>query len=406
MLDFRPANGDLKLRFIFQDVTLNDAVPQPIGARESVYLDLVRSLAAFVVVLDHAPEVFAMPGSPRWGHQAVMVFFVLSGYVICNTADTRERSLRVFLVARFARLWSVLLPALLLTVVCDVVGRTFGTYPAAYQLVPANLPVVRIGATALFLSETWVSIQPLSNGVVWSLCAEFWYYMLFAAWVFLPRGRMRVIGVTVAALLAGHKALLLLPIWLMGVLLQRSAPLRRLGIAANLGLWAGSLIVIFWVLAPRAYDGPTGLMQQVVGPWLFRQLDQARVFWLDWVFGLVVAAHLLGARVVAGRVPMERIARPVRWCAGISFAAYLFHMPLLTLSAAFLPPDDGWIGIVFSLVVIAVLGPPVERSKRYWRRSLDRIAAGLFALLQRSGNAGNEQGKRFQPKMNADDAGY
>src|ERR1700712_2326164 len=69
--------------------------------RESIYLDLVRSLAAFAVVIDHAPTVFDLPNIPRWGHQAVMVFFVLSGYVICHVADTRETTLRVFLVARF-----------------------------------------------------------------------------------------------------------------------------------------------------------------------------------------------------------------------------------------------------------------------------------------------------------------
>ena len=54
--------------------------------RYSLYLDLVRALAAFVVVIDHAPPLFDMPGAPRWGHQAVMVFFVLSGLVIGHVA--------------------------------------------------------------------------------------------------------------------------------------------------------------------------------------------------------------------------------------------------------------------------------------------------------------------------------
>jgi peptidoglycan/LPS O-acetylase OafA/YrhL len=77
-----------------------------------VYLNFVRALAAFFVVLDHAPTLFDLPNGPRWGHQAVMVFFVLSGYVICNVADTRETDVCSFLVARLARLWSVLLPAM------------------------------------------------------------------------------------------------------------------------------------------------------------------------------------------------------------------------------------------------------------------------------------------------------
>jgi peptidoglycan/LPS O-acetylase OafA/YrhL len=61
-----------------------------VSRRESIYLDFVRALAAFLVVLDHAPTLFDLPNGPRWGHQAVMVFFVLSGYVICNVADNRK----------------------------------------------------------------------------------------------------------------------------------------------------------------------------------------------------------------------------------------------------------------------------------------------------------------------------
>lgn len=350
---------------------------EALDRRESIYLDLVRSLAAFAVVLDHAPTVFDLPGIPRWGHHAVMVFFVLSGYVICHVADTRETTLRSFLVARFARLWSVLVPAMALTIVCDLVGRQFGHNPAAYEFVPFNLPLVRIGAVLGFVAESWVSIQPFSNGVVWSLCVEFWYYMLFAAWVFAPPGRTRIIAVSVAVLFAGHKALLLLPIWLMGVALQRARTLRRLPPEVNVALWGGGILVIGWILATHAYNPVTEAMAHFVGPWIFTQLAQARVFWFDWVFGLAVAAHLLGARTVMTRLPLERIAAPIRWCAGVSFAAYLFHMPLLHMWAAFLRADQGWLGIALTLAVIALLGPPVERSKRWWRRVLDTIAGAL-----------------------------
>ena len=356
------------------ETALQLPVSQSLGRRGSIYLDLMRSLAAFVVVFDHAPTLFDLPSVPRWGHQAVMIFFVLSGYVICHVADTRETTPRAFLVARFARLWSVLVPAMVLTIACDLIGRTLGHNPAAYALAPSNLPLVRVGAALGFLSESWVSIQPLSNGVIWSLCAEFWYYMLLAAWVFTPPGRVRVAAVVVAMLFAGHKALLLLPIWLMGVALQRSRTLRRVGPTANVALWTGSFLFVGWVLATRAYDPVIKAMESLVSPWVFTQLAQARVFWFDWVFGLAIAAHLLGARTVASRLPLEWIAKPVRWCAGVSFAAYLFHMPLLHFWAAFLPADRGWLAIALTLALIATLGHAVERSKGWWRRQLNRVA--------------------------------
>lgn len=338
--------------------------------RESIYLDIVRSLAAIDVVFGHAAELFTLPSTGLWGHQAIMVFFVLSGYVIAYVADTRETGLRVFLIARLARLWSVLVPALVLTVVCDIVGRTFGTDPRGFAGSPADLPMIRIGAMLAFVSESWVSIQPLSNGAAWSLCLEFWYYVMFGLWVFLRPGWIRAAVVLGAGLLAGHKGLLLFPVWLMGVALQRVPVIRRHPAWVDLALWAGGLLVMAWIVLTRAYDPAIAAMQNAVTPWFFTQLAQARVFWLDWLFGFAVAAHLLGARQVASWLPLERIAVSSKWCAGVSFAAYLFHFPLLHLWAAFLPPDKGWLAIALTLAVIGVLGPPAERSKGAWRRLL------------------------------------
>jgi peptidoglycan/LPS O-acetylase OafA/YrhL len=344
-----------------------------IGKRESIYLDLLRSLAALTVVIGHAASEFPLPHIYIWGHEAVIAFFVLSGYVICNVADTRETDARRFIVARLARLWSVLVPAMVLTFACDTAGRNFG-HTAAYAHVPVDHLLIRVSAVLVFLSETWVSIQPLSNGVVWSLCAEFWYYMIFAAWVFTPPGRLRLALVASACALAGHKALLLLPIWLMGVALQRWRPLRRLGPRTGAAVFAGSFVIIAAILLSGISQPLTHVMEGWVGPWIYRQLAQARIFWFDWVLGALFTAHLAGARVVMAHVPIERIAAPIRACAGVSFAAYLFHVPLLDFAAAFLRPDQGWLAIALTLLVIATLGRLAERSKSSWRRALDAFS--------------------------------
>ena len=63
----------------------------------SIYLDLVRFLAAVVVLLTHlAYKRFTGGLIIEWrtyGNDAVMVFFVLSGYVIAHTVATRDREL-------------------------------------------------------------------------------------------------------------------------------------------------------------------------------------------------------------------------------------------------------------------------------------------------------------------------
>jgi peptidoglycan/LPS O-acetylase OafA/YrhL len=351
--------------------------PQAIGRRESLYLDLVRSLAALAVVIGHAASIFPLPHVYVWGHEAVIAFFVLSGYVICNVADTREGDARVFLVARLSRLWSVLVPAMLLTVACDYAGRAFGPHVEAYAHVPHDLPLVRVGAVLVFLSESWVSIQPLSNGVVWSLCAEFWYYMIFAAWVFAPPGRLRVVLVAAACLLAGFKALLLLPIWIMGVALQRARPLRGLGPRTSVALFVGAFVILAIILVSGVSLPLTHVMKGWVGPWIYKQLAQARIFWFDWLLGALFAAHLAGARRVMAWLPLEYIAAPIRGCAGVSFAAYLFHEPLLDFCAAFLPQSQGWLAIGLTLGVVATLGRAAERSKSWWRLRLDLLSRCL-----------------------------
>lgn len=201
---------------------------------------------------------------------------------------------------------------------------------------------------------------------------------MFAAWVFVPPGRLRVAAVAVAAVLAGPKALLLLPVWLMGVALRRAPRLQDAPLLIAAPAFIVGLLAVGWVLATTSYNGPIGFVERNVSPWIFLHLGQARVFWYDWLFGLIVTVHFLGARGVAELLPLERIQGAIRWCAGISFAAYLFHAPLLHFFSAFVPRDLGWIAVGLTLLVIAVLGPAVEGSKRWWRRSLERVAARLF----------------------------
>src|SRR5450432_3847495 len=91
----------------------------------SDYLDLIRFGAAVAVFLRHirsdifGPWLWQMRG---YGHTAVIAFFVLSGFVIAYTCGSGKHSdLRDFAVSRLARLYSVIVPAILLTIAIDVV---------------------------------------------------------------------------------------------------------------------------------------------------------------------------------------------------------------------------------------------------------------------------------------------
>ena len=107
-----------------------------------INLDFVRGLAALVVLVNHArgfvmkapadlesrPDVLGLGYYflTGFGHQAVMVFFVLSGFFISRSIlhlIAREQwTWRRYLISRMARLWAVLIPALLLTLLFDKLG--------------------------------------------------------------------------------------------------------------------------------------------------------------------------------------------------------------------------------------------------------------------------------------------
>jgi hypothetical protein len=78
------------------------------------------------------------------------------------------------------------------------------------------LTVTALSVSALFVNELWHhSIVPLSNGPVWSIGFEFWYYVIFAAIIFPAKFRL---ALSLAAMvIAGPRILLLFPVWLTGV---------------------------------------------------------------------------------------------------------------------------------------------------------------------------------------------
>lgn len=89
----------------------------------SIYLDLVRFTAAVTVFFGHVSGS-RLTGGLFWqmgpyGPEAVDVFFVLSGFVIAYVYDTREHSLTDYAVSRFARIYSVAIPALIVTFILD-----------------------------------------------------------------------------------------------------------------------------------------------------------------------------------------------------------------------------------------------------------------------------------------------
>lgn len=341
----------------------------------SLYLDLLRFGAATVVLLTHAcPVLFPSLKLPWPGHSAVVVFFVLSGFVIAHATNRADLRPAEYANHRAARILSVTIPALILSgfVTAMVADRPLDPFEDMI-----GGPVERatqLLLSLLFLGQAWaLDVFPPLNGPYWSLNYEVWYYVLFGIWCY-GRGWARVLLLLVTALIVGPGVLLLLPIWVLGAVLYWHRPTFRPPIA--LLLFGASA-----VLAVLTVGSGIGLQARGVlwlhWPEAMRGLHGANQFVGDWILALLVALNIAAAGSL-GRfgAPLEWLARPIRAAAGCTFSIYLYHYPLLVLAVLVLGLRS-WVALAAVAVAIVLLARVTEHQVGAVRRLLRSISLRL-----------------------------
>src|SRR6188768_2282930 len=138
--------------------------------RIAPWLDLVRVLAAFVVLLGHAVQLGlytgAYPFSIALQQNAVIVFFVLSGLLIAHSAE-RAPSLRSYAIARGSRILPVTLGAIAVALAVGLVDSALNVPPQFAIDAEWSDPLPSLGAL-LFLGESYLPAFEL-NPPYWSL---------------------------------------------------------------------------------------------------------------------------------------------------------------------------------------------------------------------------------------------
>ena len=333
--------------------------PRPLVKTEaSVLLDLVRGLAALIVLVSHwrnylfqdYPQLSAHPPAVKLfylltsaGHQAVVIFFVLSGYLISGSIfrmiDRGTWSWSAYLLHRFVRLWIVLIPGLLLCVLWDCLGLHFHLAPALYggayyNHMTRDIPTLlspRIFAENLFFLQGVRGLPMLgSDGALWSLANEFWYYLLFplgliAAW--RPNRPLVSTPTRIAcAFLFGLIAwfvrggiLWMFPVWLAGTVLCLLPTLR---LSPQTRLLAGALYL------PILY---------ALSKWQTLSVMSA-----DYFLTAATCALLYILLSATGPCRPSTGERASRKLASFSYTLYVVHMPFLLFLTAIVARDSRW----------------------------------------------------------------
>jgi peptidoglycan/LPS O-acetylase OafA/YrhL len=347
--------------------------------RFSAYLDIVRFTAALTVFLGHAAGKFWTGGFlwplGSYGDTCVVVFFVLSGFVIGYVSDTKEKHWQEYAVNRMARLWSVVLPALLLTFVIDYAGVRIA--PELYIDRPwfgGDMLPLRYLASLFLVHDFWsMGLTPGINQPFWSLSFEALYYVVFGV-AFFARSRWKWMAIAIALVLCGPVIAALLPIWLLGFYCYRltrhwhpPVGISALAFLVGLGLLA---------LSPTIHAALSSVSIQ--GRIVERYVDA-----LGFLLNLVGAFGLCAN----GKPLPARLARSIAHIAGTTFALYLFHRPLIQMFSYLGPADpSSWtrraLVIGGSLAIIYALTPVTESLRRWLRargmRTLAMPPAAVF----------------------------
>ncbi len=320
-------------------------------------LDTYRFIAALLVVIGHFDDGFRLglaqitPLATRFG-LAVDFFFILSGFVIAANYAGRINSFGDygdFLWRRIARLFPVHLLVLAalcgFLIVATLIDHGF-TNPDTYRL--ADLPA------NLLLLNAWGAVWRESFNVPsWSISAELLVYMLFPLLVWQARRWPLALNLVLVAALVlimalardrlglrpWHQAtydlgaLRALPSFLLGILIEHQLrkPHRRIVLPWPMvhGCFVLALIAIH-------INAPAELVVALFGAFVFLAASAERAAPTALPFG--AQGMRLGE---------------------ISYALYMIHLPLMTVSLVLLRPMAGYEGAGHWLFAIGTLGAAI-----------------------------------------------
>jgi peptidoglycan/LPS O-acetylase OafA/YrhL len=306
------------------------------NAVHSLLISLMRGLAALQVAAAHLrsemfPGLKGMVDPPLYyqllafatgfAHQAVVVFFLISGWLVGGSLLNRigqPGALLSYAIDRATRLWTVLVPAM-----CFMLA--VGIFIADADPGQADFAAANEYSAAAFFGNL-LGLQTVlvknfgGNYALWSLANETWYYVQFPLllFVFMSRSRVRQLAAATAlVLIAGalpQAITLYFTLWLLGALFSRVR--IECGNGLRLALVAVGLGCSVWFRIHGSNDDLTfdSFLQDLVYslPLLFILASLQRPLVLRSAFnqGLAKVAHLLSE---------------------FSFTLYVIHIPTIKL---------------------------------------------------------------------------
>lgn len=287
--------------------------------RVAAQLDALRGTAAIAVVAGHAYQAFVADALPM-GRQiaglvaqaAVMIFFVLSGYLITssirrNIAANGSFDGRQYVVGRFNRIYPPLLFALVIT---------GAAYLAAPEVFPngctefvargirsgIQIDGLQVAGTMVFVNG-FLTGNLSANGPLWSLAFEVWFYIIAGLIAARSKPSALSAAMLVAALGAlNHLFAIYLAVWGAGACVALIG--TKSALPCRVTLIAAALAATFYI-GTNNY-GALVSFNVAVG----------------------LSAALIMQKIIATKIVLPTFGK---FAAPFSYTLYLTHFPLMLL---------------------------------------------------------------------------
>jgi peptidoglycan/LPS O-acetylase OafA/YrhL len=323
-----------------------------VTASRSGALDGLRGLAALAVVSSHLTGSVGVLPYASGGFIGVLVFFVLSGYLIAGIlwrAPATWAHYRVFVRRRFRRLAPVVVA---LVVVGVPAMALFGRQELRSVLFEAALALTQ---TTAFAVSVGAAGHP-AWGPTWSLTVEWVFYLAFPLLLIglrvrgLSSRRIRLVLAAVAAAL-----------YIGGLLLSPRA--FYLSPVANVGVMVAGAILALHHADPTVEHRRPDPARATAALVLLGLLVAAPMASLSPAYRFIVFPAVAVATLVVihecrnpGRVGRALGWRPLALVGTAAYSVYIWHMPVMWLTYVSVPPlPRPVIGLVAMVALVPVV---------------------------------------------------
>jgi peptidoglycan/LPS O-acetylase OafA/YrhL len=292
-------------------------------------LDASRALAAIYVVVHHVTNSMHLTSKAalvfRFGQEAVIVFFLLSGFVIFANERYRAADIKGYTFRRVRRIYPPIVFAMIVSTLVAFYNGDLAERFRGSELISTLLSVQDISS----LKPGVISDPYLGNAPLWSLSYEVAFYAMFPValrlWVAHPTpalhgfGAMSCIAYAIFALFPNHWCLVIayFSLWWTGAAaaaayLEGGRTVRSLAIP------------LFWLMALTAIAGVVALIEGPHRSGVYPLLPARH-------FGFAVLLLLVCFGPIGGRIARlcARRAHIFAAIASISYGLYVLHYPLM-----------------------------------------------------------------------------